>query len=84
MSNHRARTWDHRGSKPLGPKLLPLDHHLDGFDFFNIAPLSGDNYADRKEKILLKCSNHSFETQPGPTRPAGPGLESGRVDEKIG
>jgi hypothetical protein len=31
MSNHRARTWDHRGSKPLNPKLLPLDYHLDGF-----------------------------------------------------
>jgi hypothetical protein len=31
MSNHRAQTWDHRGSKPLGPKLLPLGHHLDGF-----------------------------------------------------
>jgi len=30
MSNHRARTWDHRGSKPLSPKLLPLGHHLDG------------------------------------------------------
>jgi len=30
MSNHRAWTWDHRGSKPLGPKLLPLGHHLDG------------------------------------------------------
>ena len=30
MSNHRARTWDHRGSKPLGPNLLPLGHHLDG------------------------------------------------------
>jgi len=32
MSNHRARTWDHRGSKPLGPKLLPLGHHLDGWE----------------------------------------------------
>jgi hypothetical protein len=32
MSNHRARTWDHRGSKHLGPKLLPLGHHLDGGD----------------------------------------------------
>jgi len=31
MSNHKARTWDHRGSKPLGPKLLPLGHHLDGY-----------------------------------------------------
>ena len=30
MSNHRARTWDHKGSKPLDPKLLLLDHHLDG------------------------------------------------------
>ena len=30
MSNHRARTWDHRGSKPFDPKLLSLDHHLDG------------------------------------------------------
>jgi hypothetical protein len=30
MSNHRVRTWDHRGSKSLGPKLLPLGHHLDG------------------------------------------------------
>ena len=29
MSNHGARTWDHKGSKPLGPKLLPLGHHLD-------------------------------------------------------
>jgi hypothetical protein len=28
MSNHRARTWDHRESKSLGPKLLPLGHHL--------------------------------------------------------
>jgi hypothetical protein len=26
----RARTWDHRGSKSLGPKLLPLGHHLEG------------------------------------------------------
>jgi len=31
MNNHRARTWNHRESKPLGPKLLPLDHHLDGY-----------------------------------------------------
>jgi hypothetical protein len=30
MSNYRAWTWYHRGSKPLGPKLLPLNHHLDG------------------------------------------------------
>ena len=26
-----VRTWNHRGSKSLGPKLLPLDHHLDGY-----------------------------------------------------
>jgi hypothetical protein len=32
MSNHKAWTWDHRGSKLLGPKLLPLGHHLDDFD----------------------------------------------------
>ena len=31
MSNHRAWTLDHRGSKSLGLKLLPLDHHLDGY-----------------------------------------------------
>jgi hypothetical protein len=31
MNNHRARTWDHRESKPLGLKLLPLSHHLDGY-----------------------------------------------------
>jgi hypothetical protein len=36
MNNHKARTWDHRGSKPLGLKLLLLGHHLDGF-FFNIT-----------------------------------------------
>jgi len=30
MSNHRARTWDHKGSKSLDLKFLPLDHHLDG------------------------------------------------------
>jgi len=36
MSNHRVRTWDHRGSKPLGPKLLPLDHHLDSCILFNL------------------------------------------------
>jgi hypothetical protein len=28
MSNHRARTWDHRESKFLGPKLLPSGHNL--------------------------------------------------------
>jgi hypothetical protein len=31
MNNHRARTWDHRGSKPLNSKFLPLSHHLDGY-----------------------------------------------------
>jgi hypothetical protein len=31
MSNHKARIWDHRESKSLDPKLLPLDHHLDGY-----------------------------------------------------
>jgi hypothetical protein len=31
MSNHRVWTWDHRGSKPLGPKLLSVGHHLDGY-----------------------------------------------------
>jgi len=31
MSNHRARTWDHRGSKPFGLKLLPLNHYIDGY-----------------------------------------------------
>ena len=36
MSNHRARTWDHRGSKPLGSKLLPLGHHLDGYRCANV------------------------------------------------
>ena len=30
MSNHMTRTWDHRESKSLDPKLLPLGHHLDG------------------------------------------------------
>jgi hypothetical protein len=31
MSNHKARTWDHRENKHLNPKLLLLDHHhLDG------------------------------------------------------
>jgi len=34
MSNHMTRTWDHKGSKPLGPKLLSLGHHLDSFIFF--------------------------------------------------
>ena len=29
MSNHRARTWDHREIKPFDPKFLSLDHHLD-------------------------------------------------------
>jgi hypothetical protein len=29
-----ARTWDHRRSKPLSSKLLPLGHHLDGYSFF--------------------------------------------------
>jgi hypothetical protein len=33
MSNHKARTWDHRGNKPFDPKLLSLDHHLDGYIF---------------------------------------------------
>ena len=31
MSNHKVRIWDHRENKPLDPKFLPLDHHLDGF-----------------------------------------------------
>jgi hypothetical protein len=31
MSNHMARTWDHRRSKPFGLKLLSLGHHLDDF-----------------------------------------------------
>ena len=34
MSNHRARTWDHRRSKHLDLKLLPLGHHLDGLKLF--------------------------------------------------
>jgi hypothetical protein len=34
MNNHMTRTWDHKRSKPLGPKLLSLGHHLDDFFFF--------------------------------------------------
>ena len=41
MSDHRVRTWDLRGSKPLSPKLLPLGHHLDdpmrGGDYFGFS-----------------------------------------------
>jgi len=33
MSNHKARTWDHRESKPLDLKFLPLDHHLDDLQY---------------------------------------------------
>jgi hypothetical protein len=29
MSNYKTRTWDYRESKPLDPKFLLLDHHLD-------------------------------------------------------
>jgi hypothetical protein len=29
MSNHKARTWDHKESKPLDLKFLSLAHHLD-------------------------------------------------------
>ena len=36
MSNHMARIWKHRGSKPLSPKFLLLDHHLDGYNTFSI------------------------------------------------
>jgi hypothetical protein len=42
MSNHRARTWDHRGSKPFDPKLLPLGHHLDGYGTFICNLSNGD------------------------------------------
>ena len=34
ISNHRARTWDYKGNKPLGSKLLLLSHFLDSFYLF--------------------------------------------------
>ena len=54
MSNHRARTWNHRGSKPLDPKLLPLSHHLDGWRvLFSSSPTV---------QIINHCKN--FPKQP--------------------
>jgi len=41
MSNHKAWTWDHRESKPLDPKFLPLDHHLDGYGYWFNACIKG-------------------------------------------
>jgi len=34
-----ARTWDHRKSKPLSPKLLSLDYHLDNCLLFLMSPV---------------------------------------------
>jgi hypothetical protein len=31
MSNHMARTWDHKKNKHLDPKFLLLNHYLDDF-----------------------------------------------------
>jgi hypothetical protein len=41
MSNHRARTWDHRGSKSFSPKLLQLSHHLDDLFLFSFDCIHG-------------------------------------------
>jgi hypothetical protein len=47
MSNHRARTWDHRGSKPLGLKLLSLGHHQMIRRFFTLY------FVDHRSLIYL-------------------------------
>jgi hypothetical protein len=33
MSNHKARTWDHKKSKSLDPKFLLIDDHLDSYQW---------------------------------------------------
>jgi hypothetical protein len=46
MSNHKTWTWDHRESKSLDLKFLPLGHHVDGWfrQFLNMA-YHGSQYA---------------------------------------
>jgi hypothetical protein len=60
MSNHRARTWDHRGSKPLDPKLLPLGHHLDGSSFVTLTCIM------RCQILRFGISSFNFFSLSGP------------------
>jgi hypothetical protein len=59
MSNHKARTWDHRESKLLGSKLLPLDHHLDGWELCSlvVGKVDGCIYMCSWEVELISLSS---------------------------
>jgi hypothetical protein len=49
MSNHKARTWDHKRNKSLDLKFLPLDHHLDAYHLGFVDFIKGC----KKNKLLV-------------------------------
>ena len=78
MSNHRARTWNHKKIKPLNLKLLLLDYHLDDWTEFLLVftvtlymGLNSQNCMDHVQrfKILIHFSTSlvvlEFKTNQG-------------------
>jgi hypothetical protein len=67
ISNHKVRTWDHKGSQTFGPKLLLLSQLLDDYYYETLIKIVfGIIFFSYFKNLMMRTSwsrGHATHTQ---------------------